>query len=74
MSLEKKICTLSWHCSLDDKAAFQSLAAIEGMTASELLDHLASDYMRRKVDEANLVLAAVRGEGTIRTERTDGRG
>ena len=72
MGVEKKLTGLTWHCDLEAKAAFQSLAAIEGLTSSELLDRLASDYLRRRVDEARMVLEAVDGYGTKRTNRTRG--
>ena len=74
MPVEKKLTCLTWHCDLEAKAAFQALAALEGLTASELLDRLASGYLNRRIDEARMVLAAVDGygtTGTIGTERTD---
>ena len=70
MSPEKKITTLAWHCGLDAKEAFQSLAALDGLTASELLDKLASDYINNKVREARLVLDAVERNGSVGTEGT----
>lgn len=71
MIYEKKLAVLAWHCGLDAKAAFQALAAIEGLTASELLDRLASGYIERRAAEAKQVLAAVIGACTVGTEGTD---
>lgn len=71
MSPEKKLATLAWHCGLDTKAAFQALAALEGMTASELLDRLATGYIERKATEARLVLEAINGASTVSTEGND---
>lgn len=70
MSPEKKITTLAWHCGQDAKEAFQSLAALDGLTASELLDKLASDYINNKVREARLVLDVVERNGSVGTEGT----
>ena len=70
MSPEKKITTLAWHCGLDAKEAFQSLAALDGLTASELLDKLASDYINNKVREARLVLEAINRNGSLSSRST----
>ena len=72
MGVEKKLTGLTWHCDLDAKQAFQSLAGIEGLTASELLNRLASEYLHRRIDEAKMVLSAVDGYGTVGTVGTIG--